>query len=101
MTVLETAAMPDGTGIQLEDRSDDYPTLHTYCDTVGAYPVATQSLQGPIWVYPKRGKTFRVTLTFQNETEARSAYESLQAGTKRLSDFADNFWWKHHVPCVK
>lgn len=96
MEIIETAVMPNGTAIQLEDWSShntpEYPDL--YGLTIGAYPVAKNTGKGR-WV--EGGKKFRLTISHNNHSgytndDVRADYEALKNGKKSLEDLSAHFW---------
>lgn len=96
MEIVETAVMPNGTAIQLEDWSShntpEYPDL--YGLTIGAYPIAKNTGKGR-WV--EGGKIFRLTIPHNNHLgytndDVRADYEALKNGKKSLEDLSAHFW---------
>lgn len=84
MTILEKGIMKDGTQIQLEDWSEEYPNLKG--KTLAAYPIAKRSLEGSF--APKEGKTFRCCFTFR-EAVAKEVFEKLKEGKEELIDYKE------------
>lgn len=93
MKVIERAVMPDGTEIQLEDWGNDY-SFHKKNSTIAFYPMAINSIyknpksEHP---YPERGKTFRASLDFDTEENARDAFQNMVDGSKTHIDYMDNY----------
>ena len=87
MEIIERATMPNGTKIQIEDWSKDY-SCFAKNSTIATYPVAKETADNLLG-YPERGKTFRLSIQFKNEEEARKCFEQLKTGEKQLIDFAD------------
>lgn len=94
MRIIKKAVMPDGTKIQLEDWSEDYP-FYAPCAHISAYPIAkfdAERVNG--WVYPKRNHNFRLNFYFdiKNKNSAALAAElaflSLTNGENELKDFS-------------
>ena len=77
--------------LQMEDWSEDYPSLHAYADQLAAYPVAKDSVFNRYSTYPKRGEKFRLGMKFTNTMQAEKAMNALEDGTKTLKDFVDIF----------
>ena len=77
--------------LQLEDWSNDYPSVYAKNALLAAYPVAKSSNYGEHTTYPKRGQTFRLSMQFASEAEARTAMQELSAQKKILQDFIANF----------
>ena len=90
MKVLERAAMPDGTEIQMEDWHADYPTVFAHNASIGAYPKSKVNFK-TTW-FPKRGQNFRASFNFKTESDARQAYNDLINGNKTLVDFVELMW---------
>ena len=96
MKIIDSAVMPDGTRIQLEDWHDDntaeFPDLYGY--TIGAYPIAKNTDK---WGLIKNGKRFRLSVSrnkYRNYTDENvlSDYEALKIGYKTLKDLREYFW---------
>lgn len=96
MKVLESAVMPNGTEIQLEDWSDkntpEYPNL--YGIAIGAYPIAKNTGKYR-WI--EGGQTFRLTISMNQymgytNDDVKADFEALKGGKKSLEDLADHFW---------
>ena len=77
--------------VQLEDWSEDYPSIHAPADQLAAYPVAKADVFKEWNTYPRRGEKFRLGIHFSSEKKARKAMEALEDGTKTLKDFSDKF----------
>lgn len=88
MKVLKRDIMPDGTKIQIDDWSKDYPNVYAYASTVGAYPVAKEDSEYG-WI--KRNQTFRLDLNFDNQEQAEQAFSYLLDGKKKLIDYQNYF----------
>lgn len=87
MEVLTVYSMPRGTKIQMEDWSGEFNFM-SYASTIGAYPTSQVNGQGQF--SPKRNKTFRVDLRFENQEEAEVAFHELKNGNKALLDFQEH-----------
>lgn len=89
MRIIEKGKMSNGTDMQIEDWSDNYDS-HKKNATIAFYPVAQNSIYtfGSI-PYPQKGKTFRASLDFQNEEDAREAFELMKQGKKSYMDYLD------------
>ena len=82
--IRATAKMPDDTAIQLEDWSDVYPDNPELAWVIGAYPNSVS--------FGRKGRTFRLTISFDTDSEAVGAFEALNRGEKTLADYRDKFW---------
>lgn len=96
MKVIEHATMPDGTEIQLEDRSDKNTQQFSdlYGLTIAAYPIAKNTGKYG-WI--RSGETFRISISQNKYTgyfneDVRADFEALKNGTKSLKDLAEHFW---------
>lgn len=96
--IIDTAVMPDGTKIQLEDwhseNSEEYPNLYGY--TIAAYPVAKNSGRSG---WTRLGEEFRVTICRNEHMQysddmVLSDYEALKNGAKTLADLKEYFQYK-------
>lgn len=99
MQVIERGIMPDGTKIQIEDWSNDY-SFHKKSSTIAFYPMAINSIyknSKSRHPYPERGETFRASLDFDTEENARDAFQSMVNGSKTYTDYMDNYS-SHVVP---
>ena len=93
--IIDRAAMPDGTKIQLEDwhnnNSKEYQNLYGY--TIGAYPIVKNS-GGLGWI--RTGKKFRLSISRNEYAKYTNAmvladYEALKNGNKTLADLREHF----------
>lgn len=110
MQILFKGAMPDKTKIQIEDWSEDFPSLHQKNDVVAAYPVAKaaasrkvfQGINGLpcVWEYPRKYDSFRLCLQFPCASDAESAYNNLLNGTAQLLDYKDYIQEKKYIECL-
>jgi len=89
MKAIKRGTLPDGSTVQVEDWSSDYPELCTYADTVAAYPKSTKTHEGQY--APKLGLKLRVSFHFESKSEADEAFEKLVSGEAVLQDFAKRF----------
>ena len=96
MKIIERATMPDGTEIQLEDRSDKNTQQFSdlYGLTIAAYPIAKNTGKYG-WI--RSGETFRISISQNKYTgyfneDVRADFEALKNGTKSLKDLAEHFW---------
>lgn len=74
MKVLQKGVMPDGAKIQIEEWHEDYDFM-PYGGTVAAYP------------RNRKGEKFRAACDFDNNEQAKIAFENLISGEKGLKDF--------------
>lgn len=86
MTVVTKDKTPQGYTIQIEDWSEDYPTVFKKNDVVAVYPISKANSEYR-WILA--GDIFRCMFHFRNGYEARTAYELLIKGMKKPEDFAD------------
>lgn len=95
MTICERGKTKMLERIQLEDWSNDLPTIHRERDVLAAYPVAGKTnrvqLAGGIIEYPKQGQRFRLEMHFPSPTEAEKAFRELLAGKKTLKEYSGMF----------
>lgn len=75
MKVLIKGLMPDGTKIQIEDWSNDYPTFHKYGDLIAAYPKI-------------RGQEERVQLDVHDFMTAMTTFKLLESGALKAEECA-------------
>ena len=75
--------------LQMEDWSEDYPSVHAYADQLAAYPIAKGSVYKGNYSYPRRGEKFR--MKFTSTAQAQKAMNALEDGTKTLKDFVNTF----------
>ena len=94
MEILRTSKMPDGTNIQLENWNGEFPTVFPKDALLAAYPVS----QTNIWSeslgdtpYPRRGRTFRLAIEFDDAAAADAAMHALETGEAALKDYAQYF----------
>lgn len=92
MQIIDKAVMSDGTEIQLEDWTNEYPNLYGY--EIGAYPVAKNTSRNG-WI--RAGRKFRLGIAgnkYKNYTDdmVLTDYEALKNGTKTLADLREHFW---------
>lgn len=87
MKIIKKAEMPDGTVVQIEDWSKDYPKVYPQSSCIGCYPLA----KGTDGRWIKSGKTFRLALEFGSQDETEKAFSSLRSGAKTLLDFKYHF----------
>ena len=90
MKIIDKATMPDGTKIQLEDWSEDYPKLFGL--VIAGYPIAQKTSEFGFIQY---GKTMRVDIDYlkkENANEqAKADFEALKNGNKILKDLKERF----------
>lgn len=97
MKILQVGSMPDGTEIQLEDWNEDYRFMPPG-STLAAYPISQINMDGQF--APKRNQSFRISFNFDNEQQARQAYEDLIVGTKQLIDFKEAVKDRELIECL-
>ena len=88
--IRATGKMPDGTGIQLENWEDSYPSSPSLWWAIGAYPRSKHE-SGRLFG-PRRGQEFRLTINFATDAEAVEAFEKLNRGDAELLDYRERFW---------
>ena len=82
--IRATAKMMDDTPIQLEDWSDVFPTRPEWAWVIGAYPNSVS--------FGRKGRPFRLTISFETDADAVGAFEKLHRGEATLADYRDKFW---------
>lgn len=97
MIIIKKGFMPDTTSIQIEDWSEDY-YFHNESDTLAAYPTATRDIPGT-WA-PKRGKRFRLEMTFKSKEVTEQAFDDLIHGRKALTDYVANMRHPEYAECL-
>lgn len=97
MKVLHVGTLKCGTKVQLERWESD-AHLNIPIDIVAAYPKALETMSGQF--APKRGRTFRLAIQFENQQEAEQAYGCLLNGDASLLDYVDDFREKELVKCL-
>ena len=75
--------------LQMEDWSEDYPSVHAYADQLAAYPIAKGSVYKGNYSYPR--EKFRLGMKFTSTAQAQKAMNALEDGTKTLKDFVNTF----------
>lgn len=89
--------MPCGTKIQNEHwLSLEHIDVPVY--VVAAYPKALESMPGQF--APKRGRSFRLAIEFDNEQDSKQAYESLLNGDASLIDYVNKYREKELAICL-
>jgi hypothetical protein len=95
MKIMLKGTTPDGTKIQIEDWSEDYPTLYKKSSTIGFYPMCKTNIYREdkpyLPAYPERNKTFRASLNFDNETETKEAFLLMCGGSKNFLSYMDKY----------
>jgi len=86
MKVLLVDSMPCGTKIQIEDWNGEYDFIPK-ASTLAAYPISQVNIEGQF--APKRNKSFRASFNFENEVEAKQAFNDLKNGVKQLLDYKE------------
>jgi hypothetical protein len=95
MRLIETAIMPDGTRIQLEDWSEDNSPLTFNSNLcIAVYPISKHTTKHK-WI--REGEPFRLSIVGNKylgylDNDVRADYEALKEGRKRLEDLAEWFW---------
>lgn len=97
MKVLQIDSMPCGTKVQLERWELD-AHLNIPIDIVAAYPKALETMPGQF--APKRGRSFRLAIEFDNEQDSKQAYESLLNGDASLIDYVNKYREKELAICL-
>lgn len=98
MRVVANGKTPVGVIVQIEDWSENYPEVYKPCTTIVAYPVSLYTIEGSF--APKAGEKFRAQFDFSNWEETREAFDLLVSGEKKLVDYIDHLYYKHHTPCI-
>lgn len=97
MEVLQVDSMPCGTKIQIENWNGEYDFIPVAA-TLAAYPISKVDLNGQF--APKKNRTFRASFNFENEQEAKQAFEDLKAGNKQLLDFKESINNPQKIECI-
>ena len=104
MKIIKKGAMPDGTNIQIEDWSEDYPGTYARAETLAAYPVATKTHWRDTGscniAYPRERERFRASFNLGSEDAANSAFAALLAGEAKLKDFAEKMHDPQYSECL-
>lgn len=95
MRIIEKDVMPDGTSIQMEDWSKDYPGTYASEATIAAYPMAKRNVGGIFG--PRTGELFRCAMNFHSYVQAREAFNLLSVGEKDLLDYTEFFSRPEHA----
>ena len=94
MFIIEKGTTPSGMEIQIENWNDAYNFIPKNA-TIGFYPMAVNDIyredKPHFHAYPKRGETFRASLEFNTDEEAKNAFEDLKSGKKTYIHFLDNY----------
>lgn len=91
MEIIKKATMPDGTHIQLEDWSADYPNIYENY-TIGAYPIC----QNTVGYWIRSGEKFRLTIShFSADDDVKQIFEDLTSGKITLADLRNYFWYTY------
>lgn len=91
LKIIDKTILPDGTEVQLEDWSADNATGYHIGCSIGAFPIAQNTIRG----YCTKNKPFRVTVyNHKGYTDdmLKIDYEALKNGTKTLTDLREHFW---------
>ncbi len=94
---MEVSEMPCGTKIQIEDWNGEYDFM-PFASTLAAYPISKVDINGEF--FPKRNKKFRASFNFDNEEEAKQAFNGLESGANKLIDFKENFNNPKNIECI-
>lgn len=109
MRVTVKGVMPDKTKIQMEDWSQEFPSIHSENDVVAAYPIAKQpattlAFEGVFgfrkYEYPQQYRTFRFALQFPCSDDAEAAYQNLVNGNASLLDYEKYAQNKEYAKCL-
>lgn len=84
--MLERAVMPDGTGIQINDWSENY-SCDAYGSELAAYAISKNTCKGPF--APKVNEKWRFGFIFNSHEECKEAFEKLKTGEAVLKDYAE------------
>ena len=77
--------------LQMEDWSEDYPSVHAYADQLAAYPIAKGSVYKGNYSYPLRGEKFPMGRKLTITAQSQKRMNALEDGTKTLKDFVNTF----------
>lgn len=96
MKVLVRGIMNNGTKIQVEDWSEDYPNRPF---TLGTYALSKKSFKGQF--APKEDETWRFQFSFKTLEDVTNAFNELLNGHKELIDYKDMFSSKkEYFSCI-
>lgn len=91
MEVIEVKQMPCGTKVQLEEWSKSYPSLKAV-HMIACYPISRVHSEKQFG--PFKNQTFRLSLQFERQSEARQALNDLAEGKTDIKDYKSNAWDK-------
>ncbi len=95
MRIVAKGVMLDGTKIQVEDWSEEYPNVFKKATSIGFYPMCKTSINRDDKLhfppYPERGRTFRSSFKFENSTETMDAFLAMLTGEKNYLDYMDYY----------
>lgn len=97
MKILKRGFTPSGTAIQIEDWSEDYPSM-PYGRTLASYPKSKTSHEGPY--APKGNQVYRFEFDFASNDDAEGAFDSLVSGARVLADYKDHLYRKEYADCI-
>lgn len=98
MKIIQKGTMPDGTAIQIEDWSDSYNGIHSYADTIAAYPIAKYSGNGTF--SPKAGVKFRADFRFESYEITKQIFENLLSGAIALESLRNYITEPRYRKCL-
>ena len=96
MIPIETATMPDGTEIQIEDWS--VISCFSPNSALAAYAISKISQPGPF--APKGNERYRFAFHFESEKEAKAAFDKLKSGKAELSEYVSYLWDRELADCI-
>ena len=94
MNIVIRGIMPDGTSIQIEDWTCEFPNHYV----TAAYPISKVTLPGAF--SPSEGQRFRYGINFESLYDASECAGSLMSGKKKLADYGDCLERREYIKCV-
>lgn len=100
MRIVKNGIMPDGTKIQIEDWSEDYPCFAPM-DCIAAYPKSKISIKKAAnYYYPVANEIFRCEFHFGMDKSAELIFIDLITGNKSLLDILDFLYYPWQKQCL-
>lgn len=100
MKLLKDGWTKDGTGIRVEDLSEEHPLLYPQGAILAVYLRSRETI---LPVGPCKGEHWRCEFYFPVTEDAIAAYEGLKNGTNECKDFIDrwNRWQDNEKELVR
>jgi hypothetical protein len=104
MKIIRKGVMTDGTDVQIEDWSEDYPGTYARAETVAAYPVAKKTHWRDTGscniAYPRERERFRASFDFGSEEAAAAAFAALLTSAAKLKDYVAHMHDPQYAECL-